>query len=257
MLQREGRGLVAMAPAAIGCLLLTGAIGFAFTFGEFGRGFTLPIVLLGLPPLYLMLMLIVELIDFTLYALIFGRLGRVETASVIVVLGAGLSGEEPTPLLAGRVDRGIQLFWRSVEEGLDPILVMSGGKGSDEVVSEADAMARYAVRAGVPGDLVLREDQSTTTEENLRNTRELLSQRGVHWDRLAVVTSSFHVLRAGTLTRRLGIPAAVVGAPTASYYLPAGFLREFVAVVVYHRTSNIVVWLLLVFVTWAGFWLLH
>lgn len=252
MIRREGRGLVALVPAAVGCLLLAGVAGSAVAVGALAGEFALFVILLALPLLFAILMIVVELIGFTLYALIYGRLGRVESADVVVILGAGLSGDEPTPLLAGRVDRGIELFEHSREEGLDPVLVMSGGKGADEVLAEAEAMARYAVRAGIPGDAVLREDRSTTTEENLRNTRELLAERGIGWDRLAVVTSNFHVLRASTLTRRLGIPAAVVGAPTASYYLPAGFLREFVAVLVQHRVSNIVAWLLLALATWAG-----
>lgn len=253
MIRREGRGLMALVPAAIGCLLLAGVAGSVVAVGGLGGEFALFVVLLALPLLSAILMIVVELIGFTLYTLIYGRLGRVESADVVVVLGAGLSGDEPTPLLAGRVDRGIELFEHSREQGLDPVLVMSGGKGADEVLAEAEAMARYAVRTGILSeDSVLCENRSTTTEENLRNTRELLADRGIGWDRLAVVTSNFHVLRTSTLTRRLGIPAAVVGAPTASYYLPAGFLREFVAVLARHRVSNIVAWLLLVLTTWAG-----
>lgn len=92
-------------------------------------------------------------------------------------------------------------------------------------------MARYNERAGVPREQMVLEDRSTTTAENLENTRELLGQDA----RLVVVTSNYHVLRAAELTERLGLNARVVGAKTASYFIPAGFLREFVAVVVMRR----------------------
>ncbi|GAA3522184.1 YdcF family protein [Dietzia aurantiaca] len=147
MIRREGRGLVALVPAAVECVLLAGVAGSAVAVGALASEFALFVILLALPLLFAILMIVVELIGFTLYALIYGRLGRVESADVVVVLGAGLSGDEPTPLLAGRVDRGIELFEHSREQGLDPVLVMSGGKGADEVLAEAEAMARYAVRA--------------------------------------------------------------------------------------------------------------
>ena len=111
-------------------------------------------------------------------------------------------------------------------------------------------MARYAADAGIPEDRIVREDTSTTTEENLRNTVAILHQRGIASSSLAVVTSNFHVLRAASLTRRIGVRAQVVGAHTAAYYLPAGFLREFVATLVHYRKWNTIVWTAITLVIW-------
>ena len=65
----------------------------------------------------------------------------------IIVLGAGLIGEKVTPLLASRINRGIAI-WKKQEKPC--YLIMSGGQGADEVISEAEAMKRYAIEQGVP-----------------------------------------------------------------------------------------------------------
>lgn len=108
-------------------------------------------------------------------------------------------------------------------------------------------MARYAEHAGVPREQMVLEDRSTTTGENLEFTRDLVGQDAC----LVVVTSNYHVLRAAALTEQLDLDARVVGAKTASYFVPAGFLREFVAVVVMRRWQNVRVWVIL-----ASLWLL-
>jgi uncharacterized SAM-binding protein YcdF (DUF218 family) len=125
--------------------------------------------------------------------------------------------------------------------GGSPLLVLSGGKGTDEVVAEAVAMGDYAERQGVPRDRMVIEDRSTTTEENLVNSREMLAERGLT-GKVVVVTSNYHAMRAASLTEQLGIAATVVGARTASYFVPAGFLREFVAVVNRYRRRLLVIW---------------
>ncbi|MGD7705117.1 YdcF family protein [Microlunatus sp. Y2014] len=115
-----------------------------------------------------------------------------------------------------------------------------GGQGSDEPVAEAVAMAEYLREQGVPDDRILVEDRATNTEENLRYSRALLDSAG-HDEEMLVVTSNYHVMRAAFLARELGLPAQAVGAPTAAYYLPSAFLREFVAVLTRHKLMHAVV----------------
>lgn len=153
----------------------------------------------------------------------------------VVVLGSGLlGGDRVPPLLAARLDRAAQAFHRYPGP---PILIPSGGQGADEATSEAGAMAGYLAGQGVPAQHVLVEDRATTTEENLTFSRELMSSPECP---TLVVTSSYHVFRAALLTRTLGMNAAVVGAPTAAYYVPSAFLREFVAVLQRNRALHAV-----------------
>ena len=255
VVRREGFRLVTLVPAAIATALLAGLAGcfalFALVAGELAPDWSIFLLSVVLPFVVLpLLMIIVELGGYTLYALYYGRLGLSRDAEAVVVLGAGLSGDKVTPLLASRIDRGIEVFRRLRADGSDPLFVVSGGQGADEVISEAEAMSRYAADAGVPEDRIVREDTSTTTEENLRNTVAILHARGIASSSLAVVTSNFHVLRAASLTRRIGVPAQVIGAHTAAYYLPAGFLREFVATLVHYRKWNTVVWTTITLIIW-------
>lgn len=249
VVRREGLGISTLVPAVFGTALL-GTIA-ALVIGLFligdtsGRHPLLSQILLSvIAPVggFTVLMFLVELVAFTVYSLLYNRITRPGLADAIVVLGAGVRGEEPTPLLAARVDRGIAVLREQQDAGADPVLVLSGGKGSDEQISEAEAMARYAERAGVPREWMVLEDRSTTTEENLRNTRALLASRDATDAHLVVVTSNYHALRAAQLTEQLGLDATVVGARTASYFVPAGFLREFVAVVNMYRRTNVRVW---------------
>lgn len=92
-------------------------------------------------------------------------------------------------------------------------------------------MGEYLVEHGIPAGAVLPETRAATTEQNLRFSRELL---GVHrperTGQLLVVTNGYHVPRTALLSRSLGIDADVIGAPTARYFVPSAFIREFVAV---------------------------
>ncbi|WP_373762740.1 YdcF family protein, partial [Jeotgalibaca porci] len=79
----------------------------------------------------------------------------------IIVLGSGLlNGKEVTPLLASRVDKSIEAYFEN--EG--STLVLSGGQGPDEDISESQAMKNYALSKGVPEQAILMEDKSVNTE---------------------------------------------------------------------------------------------
>lgn len=248
VVRREGLGVSTLVPAVFGTALLGTVAALViglYLIGDSGRHPLLSqILLFVIAPVggFTVAMFLVELVAFTVYALLYSRITRPRHADAVVVLGAGLRGTEPTPLLAARIDRGVAMLRELRDAGSDAVLVLSGGQGADEVVSEAEAMARYAERAGVPRERMVLEDRSTTTEENLRNSRALLASRGAEDARMVVVTSNYHALRAAQLTEQLGLDAEVVGARTASWFVPAGFLREFVAVVAMYRRANVRVW---------------
>ena len=110
-------------------------------------------------------------VSYVLYAFVYGLLARTSGADFVVVLGAGLrpDGGVP-PLLASRLERGREV-WAALDRraagDFKPLLVVSGGKGDDERVAEASAMASYLTARGFPADRLLLEDKSRNTEENL------------------------------------------------------------------------------------------
>lgn len=174
---------------------------------------------------------------FLAYSVFYGRVRQRREVDFVVVLGAGLIDGEVTRLLAGRLDRGRQVWERL--RGAAPMIITSGGQGPDEPVSEARAMADYLIGTGVPADAILVEDRSTTTLENLTFSRHLMLARKPDY-RCVIVTSNYHVLRTALFARRAKVNGQVLGAPTARYFWPNAFLREFVAVLVEHRVKNIV-----------------
>jgi uncharacterized SAM-binding protein YcdF (DUF218 family) len=187
-----------------------------------------------------------QCVSFVLYAFLYGRLSVPRAADFVVVLGSGLlDGGRVPPLLASRLDRGHAVYRALAARGSDPVLLVSGGKGSDEQLSEADAMASYLAARGFPADRIYREDQSASTEENLANSQAIM-------DRLrpgatcVIVTSNYHAFRTAMIARRIGIHGQVTGARTAGYYWPSATLREFGAVFLSYKAVNLAVCFVLV-----------
>lgn len=209
-------------------------------------------VMLQASPLVLLLSLLVVMegsyVAFTfaallLYSWLYRRLPKRLDYDYIVVHGAGLSGTKPTPLLAARLDKGVEL-WKA--GGSRALIVASGGQGADEQVSEARAMRDYLMEErGVPADAVIMEDRSATTMENLRNSKAIMDARsGANAYRAAVVTSDYHVFRTAEYAHKIGLAADGVGSKTARYYWPTAFIREYVAVSAAHKWPFVVIFAL-------------
>jgi uncharacterized SAM-binding protein YcdF (DUF218 family) len=183
--------------------------------------------------------------SFVLYGFLYSRLPVPGDAEFVVVLGSGLlDGGRVPPLLASRLDRGRAVYRELAAGGHDPVLIVSGGKGRDEQVPEAEAMARYLIARGFPASRIQREDRSASTAQNLAYAKAIM-------DRLrpgatcVIVTSNYHVFRAAMTARRAGIRGQVTGARTASYYWPGATLREFAAILLRHKVVNLAGCLLL------------
>ena len=145
----------------------------------------------------------------------------------MIIHGAGLiNGEKVSKLLQERLDKAILVYSK------DPSptkLIPSGGKGSDESVSEAEAMKRYLLEQGIPESDIIMEDKSTTTLENLKFSKDIIDSReGRKYT--ALVTSNYHVYRALRYCRRVGLKCKGIGSHVAMYYWPSALIREYIAV---------------------------
>lgn len=183
------------------------------------------------------------LVSYVIYAFIYSRLTWCLDADFVVVLGSGLrDGVQVTPLLASRLERGRQVqavlaARGTTRDGTGPMMIVSGGKGGDERLSEAEAMARYLAERGVPAGRVIREDRSRSTEENLKFSKAIMERSWPDY-RCIIVTSNFHVFRAAIIARRVGVNGQVTAARTAGYYWPSAMLREFAAVFLSYKLIN-------------------
>ena len=165
----------------------------------------------------------------------------------VVALGCGIRKDGTvTPLLQSRLDAAIKAY---EEGGRQAKIIVSGGQGADEVVPEARAMADYLLSRGIPETDVLLEAKSTTTEENLRFSRAIIEERGGA-EHLTIATSDYHCLRAAMYARRLGINANCVGGHTASFFYPAAFFREYIALIMRNRYAVVLFFVLTVIRFW-------
>lgn len=140
-----------------------------------------------------------------------GRDDADRDAPVMIVLGANVWPDGPSPALVRRLNKALD-YWYTHPEVL---IVVSGGQGPDEPVSEAQAMYDYLVKAGVSPEQVLREDQSTNTRENLLNSKAILADQGIDTEHtpVVVVSNAFHLARVRMLCHRYGLDADTLGTP--------------------------------------------
>ncbi len=139
----------------------------------------------------------------------------------IVVLGCGVIGDRVTPLLAGRIEKGLQLLNKNPSAKI----IMSGGQGPGEDLPEGEAMAKYAMAKGVDKEQIIIENKSVNTKENLLFSKALMQGDK---PRIAIVTTSYHVFRALMLARQCGLRCVGFGAKTKWYFTLNAMLREFV-----------------------------
>ena len=235
MVRREGRSLANLLSFVLGVGMLTLDGLFFAPLGRWGSALVATAAVLACYFGFLFASLLG-------YSILYGRLARHTGIDAVIVLGCGLAGERVTPLLAARLDRAIRLYER---EPAPPLLVVSGGQGPGETMTEAAAMHEYLRAHGIPADRIRREDRATTTEENLEFSAELLPG-GVRPHRVLAVTSDYHVFRTAVECRRLGLPFDATGAPTARYFLPSALLREFAALILHYRRTTIAACVLIV-----------
>jgi uncharacterized SAM-binding protein YcdF (DUF218 family) len=225
LVRRYGPQTPLLATGAAGCAVLA-VLGLdAVLYGVGGEVAGGLMVAVNAAAGYLSLLFLV----FTGYVIVRGRSTPPPGTTHVVVLGAGLDGDRPGPLLRRRLERALAVDAPGVPDSVPVTFVVSGGQGDDEVVSEADAMADYLRARGVSSDRIVREDRSVNTRQNLRFSGTLMERAGPG-HRATVVTSGFHVYRTTLLARRAGVPVDVIGAPTSPAYWLSATLREFAAV---------------------------
>lgn len=146
-------------------------------------------------------------------------------ADYCIVLGAQWKGSGPSYVLQKRLDAA--LGYLNQNEGT--MVIVSGGQGANEPISEAEGMKEYLIAAGIAEERIVMEDQSTNTNENLMNSSVYLDKEN---DRVVVVTNNFHLFRACGIASKQGY-RHIEGLAAGSYpaMLPNNLLREFLGVI--------------------------
>ena len=236
MIRNEGRCAAHLLSLALGIAILVGEILTAYNVVLYAKVFGLEAQDVYLhSPVFLVTTLIavtviygsVSFLVFMIYSVFLMIIPKSKDFDYVIIHGAGLiNGDKVSKLLQERLDKAILVYRK------DPSptkLIPSGGKGSDESISEAEAMKRYLLEQGVPESDILMEDKSTTTLENLKFSKSIIDSReGRKYT--ALVTSNYHVYRALRYCRRVGLKCKGIGSHVAFYYWPSALIREFIAV---------------------------
>lgn len=210
---------------------------------EKGRFGTRLYMLVSLSAVYVLALLAAYLLS---AALNLFHLKKHRGADYIIVLGAGVIGTRVTPLLAARIDKGIELLHYNP----DALLIMSGGQGPGEDIAEGEAMARYARQQGVCTEKIIVEAKSASTEENLLFSYKLMEK---NQPKVIVVTTAYHVFRALILARQQRMKCVGFGAKTKWYFTLNALIREFVGYLSLswkqHAATIILIFILVVMLT--------
>ena len=137
---------------------------------------------------------------------------------VLIVLGTTVNGTEPSPMLKQRLDAAVQYL----NTYPDAICIVTGGKGNEHNLSEAQCMYNYLTAAGIDAARITMEDRATTTVENLQNVRTMLDTNEVD-----ILSSDFHLYRAGLIAKEAEFIPTLIPAKTEPLsLLVPWFLRE-------------------------------
>lgn len=213
-----------------GCLMVSGV--FLIIYGMSfitTKNVRLNIKLLLLQRLLAGVVLIGVVSFISIESLIFQSLKSNDKAEVkyAVILGAGVKGEEPSATLKRRLDTSIDYL----NKNLNTKIIASGGLGKEATLTEAEAMKRYFIAHGIDESRILKEEKSTTSDENLKYTKELLtSLYDEDVPEMLIITSDYHMFRAKHIAERYYAKVYGISSETPSTVMINYAIREYLAV---------------------------
>lgn len=151
-------------------------------------------------------------------------------ANTVIVLGAGLHGDQPSLTLRSRLEAALEYL----NEHPQAVAVLTGGQGPHETTTEASAMARWLTERGVSPQRLYLEEQASDTRENLRFSKEIIEAEKLPGP-VAVLSNSFHLYRAEILAGQAGLgevqtlPAPVPRVPLG-WLSVSVYLREYCSI---------------------------
>lgn len=158
----------------------------------------------------------------------------------IIILGSKIKDNgDLSALLKGRVDKALEFGNTQYELNNKQIYyVVSGGKGNDEVISEAEAMKKYLIKQGVNKKYIIIEDKSTNTYENMKFSKMKIDKIKEK-SNISFSTTNYHVFRSGVIANECGIDCEGMGSKTKWYFYSNALIREFIANIVKEKYKHI------------------
>ena len=140
---------------------------------------------------------------------------ELENVDCILVLGAGIWGEKPSPMLEDRLIQGIALY----NNGVSNKIIMSGDHGSDNY-DEVNVMKRFAIERGVKSEDIFMDHAGFSTYDSAYRAKDIFEAK-----RIVIVTQKYHMYRALYIAEQLGLEAYGVNSDPQTY--SGQVLRDF------------------------------
>ncbi len=148
-----------------------------------------------------------------------------EKNATVIVLGCRVYGTRPSLSLIERLDTA----YAYLTEHPEAICIVSGGKGDEENISEAEAMYLWLTDKGIDASRIFKEDRSRNTDENIRFSKELIKQNGLN-ENITIITSEYHTYRASIIAEKYGLDYGSAPSQTAIWLFPTFYVRELYAI---------------------------
>lgn len=152
---------------------------------------------------------------------------EISDVEYVVVLGAGIKGSELSLTLQQRLDTSLTY----ANKKKDIPIIVSGGQGPGEDVTEAEAMSNYLISKGISKNRIILESSSTSTKENLLFSKTIMNDEGSKNPTIMIVTSDYHMHRAKLIAHKLGFEAYGISSKSPGYLKPMNMIREYLATV--------------------------
>ncbi|MEG0751403.1 MAG: YdcF family protein [Oscillospiraceae bacterium] len=148
-----------------------------------------------------------------------------ERAETMIVLGCSVYGTELSPMLAKRVEKAAEY----ANSHPDVTVIVSGGQGEGEDISEAEAMRLRLLGYGVDKQRIILEDRSASTMENLRFSARIISSHKLD-NNVIIVTDGFHQYRAAEYANDAGLCSTPLCSHASLWYAASIWFREILAI---------------------------
>lgn len=157
-----------------------------------------------------------------------GSIKNVEKPEYLLVLGAGLNHDKLSASLRYRLVTALEFN----NKYPDVKIIVSGGQGKDEALSEALAMKNFLVSNGIAENLIILEDQSTNTYENFKFSKAIIDKQSKKSDYLiTVITNNFHMFRSKYIGENMGFKVLRYPSPCNMLSAPNFYVREVFATI--------------------------
>jgi uncharacterized SAM-binding protein YcdF (DUF218 family) len=150
-----------------------------------------------------------------------------KNADYVIILGAKVNGKVPSLVLQSRIDAAAKYL----TENKNTIAIASGGKGSGEDISEAEAIKNELMKKGIDESRIIMENRSTNTVENIEFSKKLIPKNAKSG---IVVTNTFHMYRSLSIAHDQGLTLSGLPAETPANAVIKSYSREYLAITKYY-----------------------